>query len=179
MREQASRERIAAFMRRLARESGASGQVYFTGGATAVLEGWRDTTVDIDLELVGDAERLLRAIPAIKDELQVNVELAAPHHFVPELPGWRERSRYIGSEGDLHFYHYDPYAQAISKIERGHAQDVEDVESMFTSELIQPEALLRLFELIEPELYRYPAIDPKTLRRRVEAVVRDHAQRAK
>jgi hypothetical protein len=177
MREQASRERIAAFMRRLARESGAKGQVYFTGGATAVLEGWRDTTLDIDVELVGDAERLLRAIPAIKDELQVNVELAAPHHFVPELPGWRERSRYIGSEGDVHFYHYDPYAQAIAKIERGHTHDMKDVESMFGSELILPAELLRLFASIEPELYRYPAIDPTTLRRRVEAVVRDRTQR--
>jgi hypothetical protein len=131
MREKANRERIVAFMRRLASESGASGQVYFTGGATAVMEGWREATLDIDVELVGDAERLLRAIPAIKEELHVNVELAAPHHFIPELPGWRERSRHIGSEGDLQFYQYDPYGQAISKIERGHAQDMQDVEMMF------------------------------------------------
>jgi Nucleotidyltransferase of unknown function (DUF6036) len=175
MRERASRERIVAFMRRLGRESGARGRVYFVGGATAVLEGWRDATLDIDLELEGDAERLLRALPIIKDELHVNVELAAPHHFVPEVPGWRERSRYIGSEGELHFYHYDSYAQAISKIERGHAQDMKDVDMMFSRGLVLSDELLRLFESIEPELYRYPAIDPPTLRRRIEAVVRAHA----
>lgn len=122
MRERTSRERLIAFMRRLGREPGARGRVYFTGGVTAVWEGWRETTVDIDLELEGDAERLLKAMPAIKEELHVNIELAAPHHFLPALPGWRERSRYIGSEGALHFYHYDPYAQALAKIERGHAQ---------------------------------------------------------
>jgi hypothetical protein len=172
MRKRASRDRVIAFMRRLGREPGAQGRVYLTGGASAVLDGWRETTVDIDVELEGGAERLLRSLAAIKDELHVNVELAAPHHFVPELPGWRERSRYIGSEGELHFYHYDPYAQAIAKIERGHAQDVKDVATMFDRGLIQPDELLRLFAAIEPALYRFPAIDPSTLRRKVEAAAR-------
>lgn len=172
MRERASRERVIAFMRRLGREPGARRRVYFTGGASAVLDRWRETTVDIVLDLEGDAEQLLRALAAIKDELHINVELAAPHHFVPALPGWRERSRYIGSEGALHFYHYDPYAQAIAKIERGHRQDMEDVATMFERGLIHSDELLRLFALIEPELYRYPAIDPATLRRQVEAVAR-------
>lgn len=55
---------MIAFMRRLGAEPGARGRVYFTGGATAVLEGWRETTVDIDLELDGEAEPLLRAFAA-------------------------------------------------------------------------------------------------------------------
>lgn len=121
-------------MRRLGRERNASGRVYFTGGATAVLDGWRQNTIDIDLELDEDASRLLAAIPAIKEELGVNVELAAPHHFLPALPGWRERSRYIGSEGHLHFFHYDPYAQMLAKIERGHQQDEADGKEMFGSD---------------------------------------------
>ena len=173
MRERASRERVVAFMRRLASVAGASGRVYFTGGASAVLDGWRKTTVDIDVDFDGDAEPLLRAIPEIKEELHVNVELAAPHHFVPELPGWRERSRHIATEGRLSFYHYDPYAQAISKIERGHAQDVKDVATMFERKLVLPAELLRLFRAIEPELYRYPAIDPRSLRRKVETAVQN------
>jgi hypothetical protein len=120
------------------------------------------------------APAALRSLPAIKEELRINVELAAPHHFVPELPGWRERSRYIGCEGELHFHHYDFYAQALSKIERGHAQDVEDVDMMFARGLVDGEELLRLFARVEPELYRYPALDPKSLRRKVEAAVRGH-----
>ena len=175
MRKRASRDRVIAFMRRLGREPGARGRIYFTGGASAVLDGWRETTVDIDIELDGEAERLLRSLAAIKDELHVNVELAAPHHFVPELPGWRERSRYIATEGELHFYHYDPYSQAIAKIERGHAQDVKDVATMFDRGLIHPDELSRLFAAIEPELYRFPAIDPAALRRRIEAAVRSRA----
>jgi hypothetical protein len=71
-------------------------------------------------------------------------------------------------------YHYDPYAQAISKIERGHAQDMKDVTTMFERGLITSDELLRLFAAIEPELYRFPAIDPQTLRRKIEAAARDH-----
>jgi len=175
MRERATRERVIAFMRRLGGVAGAKGRVYFTGGASAVLDGWRKTTVDIDVDFDADAEPLLRAIPKIKEELHLNVELAAPHHFVPELPGWRERSRHIGTEGQLSFYHYDPYAQAIAKIERGHAQDVKDVAMMFERKLVFPDELLRLFAAIDPELYRYPAIDPKSLRRKVRAAIESAA----
>src|SRR5687767_5798039 len=150
MRERANRERVIAFMRRLGGVAGARGRVYFTGGASAVLDGWRRTTVDVDVDFDADAEILLRAIPAIKEELRLNVELAAPHHFVPELPGWRERSRHIATEGGLTFYHYDPYAQTIAKIERGHAQDVKDVAMMFARNLVLPDELLRLYAAIEP-----------------------------
>jgi hypothetical protein len=41
MRELADAERIRAFMRALAREASQPGRVLFTGGATAVLFGWR------------------------------------------------------------------------------------------------------------------------------------------
>ncbi len=172
MRERTNRDRVIAFMRRLGRVPGASGRIYLTGGACAVLEGWRETTVDIDVELDGDAERLLREIPAIKNDLRINVELAAPHHFLPELPGWRDRSRFIGTEGSLHFFHYDAYSQVLSKLERGHRQDLADVESILTAGLIEPDRLSQLFEAIVPELYRYPAVDPLSLRRKVEAFTR-------
>ena len=36
-------------------------RVYLTGGATAVLHGWRSTTIDLDLKLVPDDDALLRA----------------------------------------------------------------------------------------------------------------------
>lgn len=101
----------------------------------------------------------------------VNVEIAAPSDFIPELPGWQECSRYITRVGKADFYHYDFYAQALAKIERGHAQDLRDVQSMLGQSLVNPAELLRLFESIEPRLYRYPAIDPPHFRKAVESVV--------
>ncbi len=79
-----------------------------------------------------------------------------------------ERCVFIAREGRLSFYHYDPYAQALAKIERGHAKDLGDVEELLARGLVQPERLRELHAAIEPQLHRYPAIDPPSFRRRLE-----------
>jgi hypothetical protein len=142
-----------------------------TGGATAVLEGWRVSTADVDLRFEPDLDELLRELPALKESLGVNIELASPPDFVPELPGWRERSPLVFQEGNVAVHHFDFYSQALSKIERGFGQDLDDVGKMIESGLVAPALLRELYETIEPELYRYPAIDPAAFRRRVEAVL--------
>jgi uncharacterized nucleotidyltransferase DUF6036 len=158
-------------MRALGEESRQEARVYFTGGATAVLSGWRPSTIDVDILIVPESDELLRAIPRLKEGLAINVELACPADFLPELPGWETRSLFIESHGFVSFYHYDPYAQALAKTERGHAQDVGDVLHMLQAGVVDPERLLRLFEEIEPRLYRFPAVHPATLRREVERIV--------
>ena len=135
-------------------------RLYFTGGTSAVLLGWRASTVAVDLKLKPDSDRVLRALPRLKDVFQINVELAAPDHFIPPLPGWQDRSRFIAREGRISYYHYDLTAQALAKIQRGHRQDLDDVRQMLERGLVERGELLRRFEQIEPELYRYPAIDP-------------------
>ena len=173
MRRVAEQDRIRRFMTALAAKATRQARLYFTGGATAVLLGWRASTIDVDILLLPDDDRLLRALPELKEDLEMNVELACPAHFIPELPGWQERSLFITQEGKLGFYHYDLYAQALAKIERGHALDVTDVEEMFRRALIEAGKLKGLFEKIVPQLYRYPAIDPPAYRRAVEKVIKD------
>jgi hypothetical protein len=172
MRQVVDRERIQRFMEALGAEAARPGRLYFTGGVTAVLLGWRSTTIDVDILMVPEDDRLLRALPRLKEDLRINIEIASPAHFIPELPGWQGRSVRIGEAGRLTFLHYDFYAQALSKIERGHAVDVTDVREMLRRGLIEPAELLRHFERIEPALYRYPAIDPPSFRRAVEETVR-------
>lgn len=167
MRELADAARIGRFMRSFGRAARTEGRVYFTGGATAVLLGWRPTTMDIDLRLVPENDELLREIPRLKDELRVNVELAWPGDFIPVPDGWEDRSLFAAREGKLDFYHVDPSSQALAKLERAHVQDLEDVESMAATGLIRPAELISLFERIEPVLHRYPAVDPPSFRRRV------------
>ena len=49
--------------------------------------------------------------------------------------------------------------------------DLEDVRRMIERGLVEPVRLRELYEQIEPELYRYPAIDPPVFRRKVEAAL--------
>ena len=172
MRRLADQDRIHRFMKALAERATRRTSLYFTGGATAVLVGWRASTIDVDILLIPDNDPLLRALPELKEKLEINVELASPAHFIPELPAWRERSLFIADDGQLSFFHYDFYAQALAKIERGHALDVSDVEAMFRRGVIEASRLAEMFEAIAPQLYRYPAIDPRAFRQAVERAVK-------
>ena len=146
-------------------------RAYFTGGATAVLEGWRGSTIDVDLHFDPESDTLLRSLPELKERLELNVELASPAHFIPELPGWDARSPFVAQEGRLAFHHYDFYAQALAKIERGHAQDRADVREMMQRGLVERARLRELFDAIEPSLYRYPAVDARAFRKALELIV--------
>ena len=172
MRGLADAERLRRFLRELAREAEGEAAVYLTGGATAVLLGWRDATIDADILILPEQDALYRALPRLKEELQLNVEIASPAHFIPELPGWRERSVPIERQGLVSFYHYDPYSQALAKIERGHAKDLADVSQLLARSLVDPQKLRELFEAVAPRLYRYPAIDPASFRRRLDEALR-------
>ncbi len=157
-------------MEELGRRVRTEGRVYFTGGVSAIMNGWRDMTVDIDCKFDPEPVGIFDVLPVLKDELDINIELAAPEDFIPPLPGWEGRSQYIGRQGQISFYHYDYYSQALSKIERNHARDNADVAEMLDRGLIQRDKLLELFSLIEPDLKRYPAIEPQAFHERVEKI---------
>jgi len=98
----------------------------------------------------------------------VNIELAVPYQFIPQLPGLRDRSIFIARHGLLEFFHYDLYSQALAKIERGHDRDVTDVQATCQHQLIAKDRLRILFQAIEPALIRYPAITASEFRRSVD-----------
>ena len=167
MRHPLTEARLREFMKRLGQAATGKSDVFLVGGASAVLHGWRETTLDVDLTIMPERDEVYRAIPQIKEDLEINVEIASPFDFIPEIEGWRERSPFITSEGSLSFFHFDFYGQALAKIERGHDRDLRDVESMVLDGLVEPALLAKHFEAIEDRLYRYPAIDPPSFRRSV------------
>lgn len=167
MRAETDRDKIDKFMTALGERVRGPGRIYLTGGGTAVWYGWRQTTIDLDVKADPEPPHFFEAIAELKESIDLNIELAAPDDFIPALPDWRERSVFIARRSALDFYHYDLYAQALSKIERGHARDVEDVKAMLRARLIERSKLSELFGAIEPDLVRYPAIDPDALRKAV------------
>jgi len=125
-------------------------------------------TVDIDLKADPEPAAFFEGLAALKNEMNVNLELASPDQFIPELPAWRERSLFIARSGRLDFFHMDPYSQALAKLERKHARDLMDVQFMRKKNLIEPGQLWDLFEKIESQLIRFPAIESKAFRRSVQ-----------
>ena len=129
-----------------------------------MLIGWRQTTIDVDLKFHPEPAGIFEKIPELKNELNINIELAAPDDFVPALPGWKDRSQWIVTHNQVDFYHFDFYTQALSKLERDHAKDRSDVAEMIAADLVEPKKLLELYQQLTPEqLGRYPAIEPESV----------------
>lgn len=173
MRPVVDRERLERFLVELGRRAEAPARVYLVGGASAILHGFREATIDVDLVIEPADSPLLRSFPEIKEALAINLELASPLDFLPELPGWRDRSRFLRQEGKVAIFEFDLYAQALAKIERGYDRDLADVRQMLTRGLVEPTKVRELFAAIEPELFRFPAIDAEALREDVERALAD------
>ena len=145
MRDELTRDRLRALMEELARTAprGASYSVYLVGGGTAVCAGWRTSSIDADL--FSEEESVFHDIQGIKERLNVNVEFTRPEHFVPALRGSDSRHVFIDTVGRVSYYHYDPYAQVLSKIVRGFERDLDDARHFVRSGMVD---LTRLRALV-------------------------------
>jgi hypothetical protein len=160
-------------MRELARTAPAGGlyRVYLVGGGTAVLSGWRASSVDADL--FSEQDEIFHDIQGIKDRLDVNVEITRPEHFVPALEGTIDRHAFVETIGDVSFYHYDPYAQVLSKVVRGFQRDLHDARHFVESGMVDPEELLRLVERIPHAAYaKYPRLSRQAVLQAVDGFCR-------
>jgi hypothetical protein len=173
VREVATADRIRALLAGLAAAAAPGTAMYVVGGTSAVLVGWRESTRDVDLVIHPDSDAVLRAIPRLKEQLRINVEIAGPDHFIPVPAAWRARSPVIEHIGAVTIHHYDFISQALAKLERGHTRDLADVRAMLSRGLVTPEALRAGFAEIEPQLYRYPAVDVASFRTTIDSVLRE------
>jgi hypothetical protein len=162
-------------MRELARSAdpNRSYRVYLVGGGTAVLEGWRESSIDADLYTRQD--ELFRDIQGIKERLRVNVEFARPEDFVPPLKGSETRHVFIETVGRVSFYHYDPYAQLLSKVVRGFARDLTDAKAFVDSGMVDPKRFKDLVEDIPESIYsKYPRLSLQSVRAAVDDFLAKH-----
>ena len=84
--------------------------------------------------------------------------------FVPALAGTEGRHVFLEIVGRVSFYHYDPYAQLLSKIVRGFRKDMLDADSFIASELVDPKRLRSLVHGIPKAAYaRYPALSQRAV----------------
>ena len=174
MRAELTRKRLRALMEELARTAprGRAYRVYLVGGGTAVYAGWRASSVDVDLFAEEDA--VFRDIQGIKERLNINVEFARPEHFVPPLEGSPDRHVFIETVGRISYYHYDPYAQVLSKVVRGFDRDLDDARRFVRSGMVDPARLRGLVAAIPESAYaRYPNLSRAAVGRAVEMFLGD------
>ena len=174
MRSEMDKAKLETFMIELGKRVRGAGTIYLTGGATALWYGWRAATIDVDIKPDPEPAGLFEALAKLKNELDINIELASPDQFIPAVAGWQGRSVFIARHGAIEFFHYDFYGQALAKLSRRYERDLHDVRAMLADELINIDELRRKFENIEPQLIRYPALDAQLFRANVMEFCDEH-----
>ena len=123
-------------------------RVYLVGGGSAVYFGWRKSSLDADLW--ADDDSVFRDMPPLK--------------------GSAERHELIDRMGNVTFYHYDPYAQALSKIVRGFDRDLIDARCFIRDGLVAPQILRELVNAIPESTYaKYPNLSPSGVQKAVDS----------
>lgn len=145
--------------------------VLFCGGATAVLLGFRESTVDVNLTFEPEHEEMFKLIKAFRDDLNINIELTSPAHFIPELEGSEARHVFIEDNGAVSFYHYDLYMQVLSNIERAWPVDLSDARSL--AKYVDLNLLTDLFLSASSAFERFPAIDRDALETKLRNFISD------
>jgi hypothetical protein len=167
MRSDTDRAKVDALIAALARRVRTPHTLYLVGGTSAVVEGFRASTHDVDVRAEPDSDELLRALSALKEELDINIETASPLDFLPALDGWRDRSPHVTHAGSIEVRHMDFRLQALAKLERGSEQDLADVGHMLHRGLVDRTGLAAAFADMRPGLFRFPAVDEPAFARRV------------
>ena len=167
-RKTVTKETIQTFMKSIGKMLKKNATFYLTGGSTAILYGFREGTIDIDI--AGDMDELFSHIPKLKERLQINIEMAKPTDFVPSLPGEKNRHIMIGTFGKVTFMHFDPYSQVFSKIVRGHATDMVDVKALVRQGLVSAKKLNEMVKkLPDSKFTRYPRLNRPAVEAAVES----------
>jgi hypothetical protein len=155
LREHVDRERIKLFLKRLGDRFKRPGKIYLVGGTSLVFEKLRQQTIDVDVVIEvapADHSELIQAVRELKDNLSINVEEASPADFIPLPSGYENRHVFIDRFGTLDVLHFDLYSTALSKIERGREQDLEDVLALLRSARIDWHKLVECFQEILPKM---------------------------
>ena len=148
-------ERLQQFLTRLGRECREPGRVYLVGGTGLLYQGLKALTKDVDksTSLSLDAhDQFWRTVRRISRDMNMAIEDGSPGHFIPLPSGVEGRHRYLGRQGQLEVFAYDPVSTALAKIARGRVGDITDVLALVKAGQLALGTLAQDFDEILPRV---------------------------
>jgi hypothetical protein len=154
MRPNVDKARIEDFLKNLGRIFRKPGRLYLVGGAALVHLGVRTgSTMDIDIEISGENEgEMIEAIRQLIQQMNINIEFASPHDFMPLPKHWLTQSQYVGRYGAIDVFYFDFYSIALSKMQRGSTLDINDVKLLLQQRIITLEGLDTAYQEVFAQL---------------------------
>ena len=138
---------IRNILRSLGERVPSGSKLVLVGGSALALLGSPRPTIDIDF--VGDdihPSELHQTIMQVGKELKLYFEPVPIEHFVPLPKGSEERNIHIGQFGNLDVSVADPYAIALSKVDRGFDTDLDDIVFLVQQNYVILDELKRIMQ---------------------------------
>ncbi len=137
-----TRQDIREFLERLGKRYPKPATLHLLGGSALILLGSSRDTLDIDY--VGDdiqKNEFQETLEKVAEELELETEAVPIERFIPLPEGSEQRKIHIGQFGKVNVYITDPYAIALSKLDRGKDTDLEDLVFLIQNNQIELEEL--------------------------------------
>jgi len=80
------------------------------------------------------------------------IEEVSPADFIPLPAGVEGRHRYLGRQGQLELFAFDPISTALAKLARSRQQDIIDVLALIRAGQLRIDALMAAFDEILPRV---------------------------
>ena len=147
--------RLQQFLTRLGRAYREQGSVYLVGGTGLLYQQLKGLTKDVDLSTrlpAAARDRFGAVVRRLSREMNMAIEEVSPADFIPLPRGAEARHRYLGREGGLTLYAFDPVSTALAKIARGRAGDYEDIRALVAAGQLDGAHLTTALEEILPRV---------------------------
>lgn len=89
--------------------------------------------------------------------------------MIPLSTNFAERHIHFGAYGSVQVYIFDPYAIALSKLDRGNESDLQDIVFLAQRHYIDLDALEQMLTSANPRANEYD-LDPKQMSKNLETV---------
>lgn len=139
-------------------------KITLLGGSALILLGNSRETIDIDF--IGDdvnPSELHRHIIQIAKENKILLDVVPIEHFIPLPEDSEKRIISVGEFGNLSVFIADPYSIALSKIDRGLANDYTDIEFLLAKGHITLDMLTNIVQSTIAKAGKYD-LDPDFLK---------------
>jgi hypothetical protein len=141
---------LIAYLNELGKHALSPTQLYLLGGSALLLLGNPRPTLDLDY--LGDDVKKSEwqlTMESLAESHRIILEAVPIDHFIPLPEGYADRHIFYQRFNNLEVFIFDPYAIAISKIDRGFDSDIDDVAFLIRREYVEPN---RLNEMLEKAL---------------------------
>ena len=153
-----NRGEIVRFFERLGQRYTQPADLFLIGGAALCLLGNPRTTLDIDFigsDFPPSEQRAPGTLREVLETLAVEMQIVIDHvpleQFIPLPSDGAARHHFVGVFGSLQVFIFDPYAIALSKLDRGLPSDIQDIAFLISRDLI---ALTEFVAIVEWALSR-------------------------